>query len=83
MHTAWADNVKKIENLLNITTHFSTGYTPIELHYGKPIQDEITKIINFPNNEQMKHDYIIRSRKKTLRKTSQLKPKRKKYLKSS
>jgi len=37
----------------------STGLTPYELHFGKPIQDEILKFIQFPENEKPSHKYLI------------------------
>lgn len=40
-HNTWAKYVLRIERLLNITTHPSTGFTPFELHFGKRPQDEL------------------------------------------
>lgn len=68
-HTGWADHVKNIENLLNITTHYSTNYTPNELHFGKPVHDEIMKIIHFPPNVPINHEYIITLAKENIEKS--------------
>lgn len=44
--------VKEIENIINLTTHSSTKYTPYEVQYGKNPQFKISQLINFPPNEQ-------------------------------
>ena len=64
-HTAWAQHVERIEALLNITTHFSTACTPQELHFGKPLHDEVLNIINFPKKPFYKssNDYHVGPRK--------------------
>lgn len=36
-HTRWAKHIQDIEFLLNITSHHSTGFAPIELHFNKKI----------------------------------------------
>ena len=58
-HTSWPNYVSKIEDLLNITTHFSTECTPIELHFGKPVKDEILKFVEFPEPPKIDHQYLI------------------------
>ena len=58
-HASWAQYVEKIQTLLNSTTHFSTAFTPHELHFGKPLQDEILKIIDFPPKPTIDHKLII------------------------
>jgi len=50
-HTRWAKHVKIIEDILNVTTHSSTTYTPYEAHYGTCPQFKIKEIIKFPREE--------------------------------
>ena len=62
-HTEWANYVKEIENMLNITSHFSTLLTPHELHFGRPIECEIEKLIKFPEKRTVDHKrYILLAR---------------------
>ncbi|XP_011697582.1 PREDICTED: uncharacterized protein LOC105455741 [Wasmannia auropunctata] len=56
-HTKWAKYVKEIENILNLTTHSSTGYIPYEIHYGESPQYKIKQLVDFPPDE--KSDSII------------------------
>ena len=79
-HTSWANHVKNIENLLNITTHFSTEYAPHELHFGIPVKNEIEKLINFPQKRNINHDYIITLARENILKSFE---RRKKNLKVS
>ena len=58
-HTSWPKYVSKTQELLNITTHFSTECTPIELHFGKPVKDEILKFVDFPELTKINHEYLI------------------------
>ena len=58
-HTAWANHIGKIQDLLNITTHHSTLCTPQELHFGKPIENEISKFVNFPEKPKVDQKYLI------------------------
>ena len=58
-HTEWAVHLKNIEMLLNVTTHYSTAFTPHQLHFGVPVKSEIEKLINFPEKHVIDHDYII------------------------
>lgn len=43
--TSWAKVVPQIENYLNCTTHCSTSY---ELHYGKSINEQVRKLVEYP-----------------------------------
>ena len=54
-HVSWARHLKQIEFLLNLTTHNSTGFAPVELHFGKKPIDQIRKIVNFPANVDLDH----------------------------
>lgn len=58
-HTKWGTYISQIQDLLNITTHFSTGYTPLELHFGKKPIDKIQKLISFPNSRECTHETKI------------------------
>lgn len=39
--------IPNIEFLLNIMTHMRTGFSPLELHFGKDPRDQILDILNF------------------------------------
>lgn len=67
-HTAWANQITTIENLLNITTHFSTNYAANEIHFGKPIQDDIQKIIKFPIEQKIDHKLIVTLARENIKK---------------
>lgn len=58
-HTKWVDLVLTIENILNVTVHQSTGLAPYELHFGKPVQDQILRLVQFPENEKPSHEFLI------------------------
>lgn len=58
-----------MENLLNITTHFSTNFAPIELHFGTPIQDEINKIVKFPSTTPLDRTSMITLAKDNIEKS--------------
>ena len=58
-HTRWAKCVSDIEYFLNITTHFSTGFTPFELHFGIRPTDQIRSIIDFPEEKDLIKDVKI------------------------
>ena len=58
-HTTWANKVHEIEEILNITTHFSTQCVPHELHFGTCAKNNIQKFIEFPLNQEIDHEYLI------------------------
>lgn len=58
-HTRWAKCIGDIEFFLNATTHMSTGFSPMELHFGKKPKDQIMEIINFPNSIDVSRDAKI------------------------
>ena len=68
-HSSRAQHVNKIEALLNITTHHSTNITPQELHFGKPINDEISKIISYPEKQIVNHQLLITLAKDNIKKS--------------
>lgn len=67
-HTKWGKYVNKIQDLLNITTHCSTGFTPFELHFGREPKNEIAKLINFPPIVPKSHEIKISIAKDNLKK---------------
>ena len=77
-HTNWPDHVRNIENLLNITTHYSTRCTPTELHFGTPIHDQIERIINFPKNKPVSREYLITLARESMEKNYQYRKKNQK-----
>lgn len=52
-HTAWANHIDKIEQILNVTTHHSTGFIPYELQYGEDPLFKIKELIKYPESRQM------------------------------
>lgn len=58
-HTRWAKHVKDMEFFLNITTHMSTGFSPLELHFNIKPSEEILKHIIFPESDQLSRDAKI------------------------
>ena len=58
-HTAWANKVKQIEEILNITTHYSTQCIPHELHFGTRIENEIDKFVDYPEKKEIDREYLI------------------------
>lgn len=52
-HTAWANHIDKIEQILNVTTHHSTGFVPYELQYGEDPLCRIKELIKYPESRQM------------------------------
>ena len=60
--------VERIQTLLNSTTHFSTAFTPHELHFGKPLQDEILKTIDFPQKLTIDHKLTTTLARENMRK---------------
>lgn len=65
-HTKWAKYIKTIEELLNVTTHCSTGYVPYELHYGEESKQKIKEIVNFPPSMKISHELKITLAKESL-----------------
>lgn len=58
-HTNRVEYIPDIEKVLNITVHQSTKFSPLELHFGKPIQEDIHKMINSPPSRALSHEYLI------------------------
>ena len=54
-HTKWASCISRIEAVLNVTTHSSTGFSPHELHFGKRAIDQIDELITFPPGIELTH----------------------------
>lgn len=66
-HTKWVELVPTIKSLLNVTIHQSTGLTSYKLHFGKSVQDEILKLVQFPENEKLSHEYLITMARENLK----------------
>lgn len=49
-HTKWACYLKDVQNFLNSAIHESTGYAPIELHFGKTREFPFKTCIRFPDS---------------------------------
>ena len=54
-YTKWAYCISRIEAVLNVTTHSSTGFSPHELHFGKRAIDQIDELITFPPGIELTH----------------------------
>uniref|UniRef100_A0A6V7LHY6 RNA-directed DNA polymerase n=1 Tax=Bracon brevicornis TaxID=1563983 RepID=A0A6V7LHY6_9HYME len=68
-HTRWGKHVKHIQELLNVTTHSSTGYTPYELHFGREPDEKIRELIEFPKNMPISHELKLTLAKENLSKS--------------
>lgn len=68
-HTRWARCINDIEFFLNATTHVSTGFSPMELHFGKKSRDEIMELIQFPESDHLPQDAKIVLAKERLKKS--------------
>lgn len=77
-HTRWAKHVKDMEFFLNITTHMSTGFSPLELHFNVKPSEEILKHITFPESEQLTRDAKVLLAKDRITKAYQMKVKNQK-----
>lgn len=68
-HTRWARCVSDIEFFLNSTTHMSTGFCPLELHFGKKPKDQIFDIVKFPEGENVSGEAKIVLARERLKKS--------------
>lgn len=48
-----------LEEILNITVHQSTGLSPRELHFGKPVKEDIHRMIAFPTANAQSQEFLI------------------------
>lgn len=55
-HTAWANYVKRFGDIMNSVVHESTGFTPRELHLGKPPVSLVREVCNYPVAEGLLHE---------------------------
>lgn len=58
-HTRWAKHRGDIEFFLNVTTHSSTGFSPVELHFNVKPSDELLTYISFPQSQLLSRDAKI------------------------
>lgn len=58
-HTAWAKYTNKIETLINCTVHESTEMAPITLELGKLPNQEVRKLITFPDQQDKSVDMVV------------------------
>lgn len=47
-HTRWAFMIQKVQTWLNQAVHDSTGFSPNEVHFSKPRDNQFVKNISFP-----------------------------------
>lgn len=47
-HTRWARYINKIAEWINAAVNCTTGYSPVELHYGVQRKDKIRELLSFP-----------------------------------
>jgi hypothetical protein len=65
-HNRWFEHLQTIESIINRMEHTVTLSTPWELHFGEPIQDELSEILHLPKssiNIQEKMELAIRRTK--------------------
>ena len=79
-HTKWVEFVPDMEKILNITVHQSTKLSPKELHFGKPIQDDIHELIKFPNTQARSHQYLITMARENMRRNFENRKKTQKHI---
>lgn len=58
-HTRCAKYIPDLKFFLNATTHSSTGFSLVELHFGKKPKDQIIQIISFPETVELSNDAMI------------------------
>lgn len=78
-HTAWANYIDKMEQILNVTTHHSTGFVPYELHFGKDPAFKVREIIKYPETDKISGNIKIELAATNMKKNAE---KRKKDQKS-
>lgn len=44
-HSGWATYLSQIEILFNSTPHLTTGFSPFEILYGKPVENSFSKFL--------------------------------------
>lgn len=76
-HTKWSYVLPQIEYWLNRSYHSSTGFTPYELHFGRVMQNELIKHIEFPNSDhyELPEGYIYLAYENLLSKAAKRKMK--------
>ena len=77
-HTKWAEYISEIEKTLNNTVHYSTGFTPQELHYGTRNKDGITEIIQYPADKIINHEEMIKEARRNLKRNFETRKKQQK-----
>lgn len=58
-HTRCGKCTGDIKFFFNITTHFGTGFSPLELHFGVKPTDPIQSIVNFREMQPIMRDAKI------------------------
>lgn len=79
-HTKWAMYVKQIEEILNLTTHHSTGYTPYEIHFNRNPKFKIQEMIEFPEAVPINDDVRIYNALQNLKANSRKRAKNQKSI---
>nr|AKD28118.1 pol polyprotein [Glypta fumiferanae] len=74
-HTKWVEYVPRIEEILNITVHQSTGLTPHELHFGSPVQDQILELVKFPPTRDRPHENLVDFARENLKRNFEIRKK--------
>ncbi|XP_043474476.1 uncharacterized protein LOC122506400 [Leptopilina heterotoma] len=79
-HTRWVKCLPDVEFFLNATTHVSTGYSPLELQFGKGPRDRVMDIIRFPEAEVISREAKIGIARDRLVKSFERRSKNQKHL---
>ena len=79
-HTRWAKHLTQIEKIINITIHTSTGFTPWELHFGKPPINAIQTIVDFPIIHDITHAQKVDLAKRNIQIHFDYRSKRQKHM---
>lgn len=75
-HARWAKEIPRVEELLNITTHSSTGYPPDEVHFGTPVSHRIRQLVDFPAESPHDPNGILVAVQRNLRRSAAARCKR-------
>lgn len=72
-HTKWAEKLSQIESLINHAIHESTGYAPVEVHFGTTPNLLSLENLNFPELYTIPGNIIMLTREKLVAKAERRK----------
>lgn len=72
-HTRWPNVLPDVQEWINHAVHDSTGFTPMEIHFGKSREEKHLKNINFPLASFLPPDIVVLAHEKLLSKSEKRK----------